>query len=73
MRLRVSYTGPEAQRVAEEPTPYGAGWPEVADVAETIFVYESEPHEPGPQFYLVLSYDAEGNELGRKRLGGWEQ
>jgi hypothetical protein len=45
----------------------------VADVAKTIFVYESEPHEPGPQFCLVLAYDAEVNEVGRRRLGGWER
>jgi hypothetical protein len=45
----------------------------VADIAETIFLYESEPDEPGPDFYLVLAYDAEGNELGRKRVGGWEE
>jgi hypothetical protein len=71
MRLKETYRGPEAQRFAQEPPPYGAGWPEVADIAETIFVYESDPHEPGPQFYLLLAYDVEGSEVGRKRLGGW--
>jgi hypothetical protein len=71
MRLKATSTGPEAQRFAREPAPYGAGWPEVADIAETILVYESEPDEPGAHFYLVLAYDAEGNEVGRKTLGGW--
>jgi hypothetical protein len=47
----------------------GAGWPEVAYEASTIFVYEIEPHEPGAHFYLLLAYDEEGNEVGRKRLG----
>jgi hypothetical protein len=43
----------------------------VADIAETIFVYESEPHEAGSQFYLLLAYDAEGNEVGRRQIQGW--
>jgi hypothetical protein len=70
MRLEETYTGAEAQRFALEPPPYGAGWPEVADEAETILVYESEPSDPGHQFVLLLAYDAEGNEVGRKQLGG---
>jgi hypothetical protein len=44
---------------------------EVADIAETILVYESEPHEPGEHLYLLLAYDAEGNEVGRRKVGGW--
>ncbi|MFW6116305.1 MAG: hypothetical protein ACOC6F_01130 [bacterium] len=71
MRLQHTYRGPEAQRFALEPPPYGAGWPEVADEAEEIFVYEKEPPEPGAHFYLLLAYDAEQNEIGRKRVTGW--
>jgi hypothetical protein len=71
MRLVASYAGGEAQRFAREPAPYGAGWPEVADMAHTILVYESEPDEPGEHFYLLLAYDGEGNEVGRKRVDGW--
>jgi hypothetical protein len=70
MKLQATYRGPEAQRFALEPPPCGAGWPEVAYEAETIFVYESEPHEPGAHFYLLLAYDSAGNEVGRKRVGG---
>lgn len=73
VRLLKTYTSPEAQRFALEPLPYGAGWPEVADVAEIIFVYEFEPHEPGAHFYLLLTYNAEGNEVGRKRQAGWDR
>jgi hypothetical protein len=51
---------------------HGAGWPEVTYEAETIFVYEKEPHEPGAHFYLLLAYDAEANAVGRKRVTGWE-
>jgi hypothetical protein len=61
----------EALSLALEPPPFGAGWPEVVRIAETILVYESEAHEAGPHFYLLLAYDAEGNEVGRKRLTGW--
>jgi hypothetical protein len=68
MRLARTHTGPEAQRFAEEPPPYGAGWPDVADIAETILVHASEPHEPGPHFHLLLAYDGEGNEVGQKTL-----
>jgi hypothetical protein len=71
MRLLATHRGPEAQRFAQEPPPFGAGWPEVVDIAETILVYESEPDEPGAHFYLLLAYDAEGNEVARKRLTGW--
>jgi hypothetical protein len=71
MRLVARYRGPEAQCFAQEPAPYGAGWPEVADIAETIFVYEAGPDEPGEHFYLLLAYDGEGNEVGRKRVDGW--
>jgi len=46
MRLQATYRGPDAQRFAQEPPPYGAGWPDVAHEAEVIFVYEKEPHEP---------------------------
>jgi hypothetical protein len=60
MRLLQTYRGPEAQRFALEPPPYGADWPEVAYEAEVIFVHGSEPDEPGPHFYLLLAYDAEG-------------
>jgi hypothetical protein len=70
MRLMNAYRGPEAQRFAREPPPYGAGWPEVADEARVIFVYIKEPHEPGAYFVLALAYDADGNEVGRKRIGG---
>ena len=69
MHLLKTYVGPEAQRFAQEPPPFGAGWPEVADIAKTIFVYESEPHEPGPQFQLLAS-TPEGDEVGRKKMGG---
>lgn len=27
-------------------------------------------HGPGAHFYLLLAYDGEGNEIGRKRLDG---
>jgi hypothetical protein len=40
-------------------------------MAETILVYESESDEPGPHFYLLLAYDAEGTEVGRRKVGGW--
>jgi hypothetical protein len=43
----------------------------MADVAETILIYEKEPQEPGAHFYLLLAYDGEGNEVGRKMVGGW--
>jgi len=33
MRLQATYTGPDAQRFAQEPPPYGAGWPDVAHEA----------------------------------------
>jgi hypothetical protein len=72
VRVVQSYEGAEAQRFALEPPPYGAGWPEVAHEVDTIFVYESEPHEPGPHFYQLLAFDVEGNEVGRKQLPGWE-
>lgn len=39
--------------------------------AQTIFAYVSEPGEPGHGFVQLLAYDADGNEVGRKRLGGW--
>lgn len=39
MRLLQTYTCPEVQRFALESRPYGADWPEVANEAETIFVY----------------------------------
>ncbi|MFW6116860.1 MAG: hypothetical protein ACOC6F_03955, partial [bacterium] len=58
---QATHRGPEAQGSALEPSPYGAGWPEVADEAETSFVYEEEPHEPGAHFYFPLAYVAEGN------------
>ncbi|MEA3376529.1 MAG: hypothetical protein U9R72_10100 [Chloroflexota bacterium] len=70
MRLQATYRGAEAQRFAFEPPPYGAGWPEVADEADVIFVYEKEPHEPGAHFHFLLAYDAEGHEVGRKRVAG---
>jgi hypothetical protein len=70
MKHEATYRGAEAQRFAREPPPYGAGWSEVADEAAVIFVYEKEPHEPGVYFVLLLAYDAEGNEVGRKRIGG---
>jgi len=44
----------------------------MADIAATILVYESESHGPGPFLVLLLAYDAEGNEVGRKKLGGRE-
>jgi hypothetical protein len=68
MKLQATHRGPEAQRFAQEPPPFGAGWPGVADIAATILVYEAEPNEPGPRFCLLLAYDAEDSEVGRKRL-----
>lgn len=72
MRIRGSPRA-EAQRFAQEPPPFGADWPDVVGIAETIFVYESQPHEPEPHFYLLLAIDAEGNEVGRKKLAGWDR
>jgi hypothetical protein len=71
MHLMNAYRGPEAQRFALEPPPYGADWPDVAYEAESIFVYESEPHEPGHHFYQLLAFDIEGNEVGRKQVEVW--
>jgi hypothetical protein len=36
MRLQAIHGGAEAQRVAHEPPPYGADWPEVAYEADVI-------------------------------------
>jgi hypothetical protein len=47
-RLQATYRGAEAQRFAQEPPPYGADWPEVADEADVIFAHVSEPHEACP-------------------------
>lgn len=69
MKLLVTYSGSEAQRFAQQPPPFGADWPEVVGIAETIFVYESEPHEPGHHFYQFLACDAEGNEVGAQEVG----
>lgn len=71
MRLRATCKDPEAQRFALEPPPYGAGWPNVAYEASPIFVYVSEPSDPGHYFVQLLAFDAEGNEVGRKQLGNW--
>jgi len=71
MKLQATYRGAEAQSFALEPPPLGADWPEVAYEADVIYVYTKEPHEPGPYFVQLLAYDAEGNEVGRKKLGGW--
>jgi hypothetical protein len=38
--------------------------------AQTIFVYVSEPGELGHQFVQLPAYDADGNEVGRKKVGG---
>ena len=66
-----TYRGPEeVQPYALELPPDGADWPEVAYELEVIFVYEKGPQEPGPHFYQLLAYDADGNEVGRKKLGG---
>jgi len=72
MRLQATYRGPEAQRFALEPPPYGADWPDVAYEAETIFVYVSEPSDPGHYFVQLLAFDAEGDEVGRKQFSGLE-
>jgi len=69
VRLVAAYRGAEAQQYALEAPPYGAGWPEVAYEAAVIYVYAKEPYEPGVYFVLLLALDAEGNEVGRKRLG----
>jgi hypothetical protein len=55
MKLRATYPGPEAQRFALEPLPYGADWPGVADIAETTFVYVSERRIQGVAFYAVFN------------------
>ena len=55
MQLLPSYTGAEAKRFAQERTPYGEGWSELAYEAETIFGYEKEPHEPGEHLCLLLA------------------
>ena len=69
MRSQATYRGPEGQRFALEPPPYGVGWTEVAYEAQMIFVYVSEPGEPGHHFVQLLAYDADRNEVGRK--SGW--
>lgn len=67
-----SYAGdPDRYLLAREPALYGTGWPEVAYEASTIFVYVSEPGDPGRYFVRLPAFDAEGNEVGRKQLTGW--
>jgi len=39
MKLQTTYRGPDTQRFAQEPPPYGAGWPAVAHEAQVILVY----------------------------------
>jgi hypothetical protein len=71
MKLVATYRDLEAQRFVQEPPPHGAGWPEVADVVATIYVYERKPHEYVGPPSLLLAYDAEGNSLGDKAPEGW--
>jgi hypothetical protein len=71
MKLQATYRDAEAQRFALEPPPYSAGWPDVAFEASIMFVYVSEPSDPGHYFVQLLAFDVEGNEVGRKQLGGF--
>ena len=45
----------------------------MAHEAQTIFIQVSEPGEPRHHFVQLLAYDAEGNEVGRKKVRGWER
>ena len=70
MRFQATYQGPDAQRFALEPPPYGPCRPQVAYQAQKILDYVSEPGEPGPQFVQLLACDAYGTEVVRKRIAG---
>ena len=45
----------------------GRGDRKVTYAADGLFVYEKVQDEPGPVFYQLSAYDADGNEVGRGR------
>ena len=70
MYLYATYQGSQAKRFARNPIPTGADWPEIEGQVERILHYASNLDDPGPDHHQLIAFDAQGNEIARKRVNG---
>jgi len=64
--------GDEARRMAAEAPPFGPGFPaDRAAAAESIEVWGSSFGDPGPDRTEFRLFDAAGNPVGQRVLGGY--
>lgn len=65
-------TGEAAKKFAAGGYPFGPGWSEeIVDRIHTVEVWHSSFTDPGEDFNLFKGFDADGNLVTEKKIGGY--
>ena len=72
MHLNETHEGPAARTNACSGPPFGPGFdPETVERIEKLEVHGSSIGDPGSDFCVFKAFDAEGQEIGSRRLAGY--
>lgn len=68
MYLYETHEGKEAKEFVNRRLPSGGEWPEVACEVQRVEVWASNIDDSGADHYVLVAIDADGEEIGRKRI-----
>lgn len=68
MYLYATHDGAAAREFVSRPLPSGGEWCGVAGRVHRVEVWASNIEDPGADYYELVAYDENGNEIGRKRV-----
>jgi hypothetical protein len=72
MHLIEKLEGEAAKSTAKRAIPFGAGFPdEIVALTEKLEIHGSGVLDPGPDFCEFTAFNAEGDVVGERRVGGY--
>lgn len=71
MYLYATYDGPEAHEFVSKPLPSGDKWREASGQVQKVEVWASSMDDPGTDYYELVAFGANGQEISRKRVQGY--
>jgi len=72
MKLHAKFTGGRARKQAAATPPFGPCFSEeIVEKIETLEVHGSSISDAGPDYCEFLAFDAKGEQIGTKRIGGY--
>jgi len=72
VKLEVRFEGGRARKQAGAPPPFGPGYsPDIVAKTETLEIHGSGVNDPGANYCEFRAFDASGNLVGTKKVGGY--